>query len=212
MSAVSSPERSRLLEAMLEELVEKGYRGVEVEAAVRRAHLSGAEWLVMFPDKDKCLIAAFDQLTAQLRAAICAGCAGAGDWPGRIARGLGALLAELSRRAPMAEALARTLPSIGPAAQARYQGFVEGLAALLVEGRESSETGAELPDEVELLAVGAVEAIVYDEIGAGRTAKLTTLGPELLFSLLVPFLGPAAAAVEMEKMRSGEDLGRLEPA
>jgi AcrR family transcriptional regulator len=212
MSTVTRPERSRLLEAMLEELVEKGYQGVEVEDAVRRAHLSGAEWQVLFPDKDSCLIAAFDQLAAQLRAAVCAGCAAGRGWPERVANGLRALLAELAGREAMAEALARTLPSIGPAAQARYQAFVEGLAPLLAEGREASGVGTELPDEVELLAVGAAEAIVFDEIGAGRTAGLAALGPELLFSLLVPFLGPAAAASEMERMRAGEGLGRLEPA
>jgi AcrR family transcriptional regulator len=213
MSTVTRPERTRLLEAMLEELVEKGYPEVEVEAAVRRAHLSGAEWSVMFPDKDGCLVAAFDQLTGELHAAICAGCAAGRDWPGRVALGLRALLAELSGRAALAEALARTFPAIGPAAQERYQAFVESLAPLLSEGRELSGADDELPAEVELLAVGAAEAIVFDEIQAGRTAQLTGLGPEILFSLLVPFLGPAAAAAEMEKARVGEsDAGRFEPA
>lgn len=204
MSTVTRPERIRLLEAMLEELVEKGYPGVEVEAAVRRAHLGGAEWSVMFPDKDACLVAAFEQLTEQLRAAIGAGCATGHDWPERVAGGLRALLAELSGRAPMTEALARSFPAIGPAAQARYQAFVESLAPLLAEGREFSSLGAELPGAVELLAVGSAEAIVSEQIQAGRTAGLTALGPEILFSVLVPFVGPAVAAAEMEKMRAAQ--------
>ncbi len=197
MSTVTRPERTRLLEAMLEELVEKGYQEVRVESAIRRARLVGEEWPRRFPDKDACLVAAFDELAEQLRTAICKGCASAEDWPARVAGGLHALLAQLSSRAEMAEALARTFPSIGPAAQARYQTFVEGLAPLLVEGREFSGIATELPREVEMLAVGAAEAIVFAEIQAGRTGDLQAIGPQILFSILAPFIGSAAAAAAM---------------
>jgi AcrR family transcriptional regulator len=192
---------------MLEELVEKGYREVEVEGALERAHLGGEEWSTLFVDKDACLVAAFDQLTEQLRATIVEGCAAGSDWPERVAGGLQALLAQLSERAPMAEALARTFPSIGPAAQARYQAFVESLAPLLAEGREFSSLGPKLPGEVELLAVGAAEAIVFARIQECRTAELPVIGPEILFSVLVPFVGPAVAAAAMEeaRRRGGEE-------
>ena len=60
---------------------------------------------------------------------------------------------------------------------------------------------AELPGEVELLAVGAAEAIVFEQIQAGRTARLGELGPEILFSVLVPFVGTAAASAAMEAER-----------
>lgn len=202
MSTATGEARARLLEAMLEELVEKGYGEVEVRGALERAHLGGEEWSTMFVDKDECLVAAFDQLTEQLRAAIVEGCLAGGDWPGRVAGGLRVLLARLAGRAQMAEALARTFPSIGPAAQARYQGFVESLAPLLVEGREFSGIGEELPGEVELLAVGAAEAIVFEQIQTGRTAGLAALGPEILFSVLVPFVGPVVASIAMDEERA----------
>jgi hypothetical protein len=206
MSTVTEGDRVRLLEAMLEELVEKGYGEAAVEGAVARAHLGGEEWSALFVDKDACLVAAFDQLTEQLRAAIVEGCAGGSDWPGRVAGGLRVLLARLAARAQMAEALARTFPSIGPAAQARYQAFVESLAPLLAEGRAFSKIAEQLPGEVELLAVGAAEAIVFEQIQAGRTAGLADLGPEILFSVLVPFVGPAAAAKAMEEERARREL------
>ncbi len=212
MSTGTKSERARLLEAMLEELVDKGYLEVEVEDAVQRAHLGGEQWAELFVDKDACLVAAFEQLTEQLRAAICRGCASAGVWPERVTGGLRVLLAQLAGRAEMAEALARSFPAIGPAAQARYQAFVESLAPLLAEGREFSGIAAQLPAEVEMLAVGAAEAIVFEQIQAGRTGELAALGPEILFSVLVPFLGPVAAAAEMEKARAGEGKERLELA
>jgi AcrR family transcriptional regulator len=205
MSTVTRPERTRLLEAMLEELVEKGYPAVEVEAAIHRARLVGEDWSAQFPDKDTCLAAAFDELTGELRTAICEGCLTANDWPGRVAGGLRVLLAQLSERAAIAEALARSFPSIGPAALTRYQGFIESLAPLLAEGREFSGMGDELPAEVELLAVGSAESIVFEQIQLGHTARLATMTPEILFSVLVPFTGPVAAAKAMEEeQRQGE--------
>ena len=203
MSTVTRPERTRLLEAMLEELVEKGYPAVEVEAAVARAHLVGARWAAEFPDKDSCLVAAFEELTDQLREAIVEGCMSGGDWPSRVASGLRALLVRLAERAALAEALARSFPAIGPTAQRRYQAFVESLGPLLRDGREA--TGApdcELPEEIELLAVGAAEAIVFEQIQLGETAGLGALVPEVLFSVLVPFLGAPAASEAMAAERA----------
>ena len=49
-----------------------------------------------------------------------------------------------------------------------------------------------------MLAVGAAEAIVFEEIEAGRAARLPALGPAILFSILVPFLGPDGASAEMK--------------
>jgi AcrR family transcriptional regulator len=208
MSTATRPERTRLLEAMLEELTEKGYLRVEVEAAIRRAELVGEEWSQQFPDKDACLVAAFDELTEQLRVAIVEGCGAGDDWPARVAGGLRTLLAQLSSRAALAEGLAQTFPAIGPAAQARYQAFVESLAPLLYEGRSFSGMADELPGEVEMLAVGAAEAIVIEQIRGGHTAQLQTIGHEILFSVLVPFIGPVAAAREMKRERAGHLNGR----
>jgi AcrR family transcriptional regulator len=208
MSAVVQPERRRLLVAMLEELVEKGYPGTEVEGAARRAHLQGTDWSAWFADKDACLFAAFEQLGWELREAIRQGCATGEDWPTQVAGGLRALLAALAARASLAEALARSFPAIGPTAQARYQDFIESLAPLLTAGREEA-IDADLPAEVELLAIGAGESLVFEEICAARTADLPALAPEILFSVLVPFTGAAAAAtaMEAERLASGRPSG-----
>jgi hypothetical protein len=210
MSTVTQFERERLLDGMLEEMAEKGHRGAEVGAALRRVGLSGSEWLVEFPDRDSCLFAAYEQLTERLSRKVLEGCAGGGDWPQRVGCGLAALLEELAAQPWMARVLTRSFPAIGPAAYQRYQCFVEGFAPLLREGREFSEMGEELPSEVEMLAVGAVEAIVLEEIETGRVAQLPALGPAILFSVLVPFLGPNAAATEMRRASEAAEKGDLD--
>jgi hypothetical protein len=204
MSTSTQFGRERLLDAMLEEMVVSGPDGVEVEAALRRAGLEGEEWVAELLDKERCLFAAYEQLTERLARKTGEGCALGEDWPQRVRRGLEYLLEELASAPAVATLLIRGFPAISPAARARYQEFVESFAPLLSGGREQSEMGAELPAGVELFAVGAAEAIVFEEIEAGRTAQLPALAPAILFSLLVPFLGPEAASLEMQRASEGD--------
>ncbi len=191
--------KERLLEAVLIELADSGYGAMEVADVLTLSGISKADFEAEFPDKDACLFAAYDQLTERLARKSAEGCGLGGKWPQRVRRGLEALLEELAAAPAMARVAIRAFPAIGPEARTRYQDFVEGFGPLLSEGRKFSGTGEELPVEVEMLAVGAAEAIVFEEIEAGRAAQLPALAPAILFSVLVPFLGPEAASAEMEK-------------
>jgi AcrR family transcriptional regulator len=191
--------RERLLEAMLSELAVSGYGAMRVTDALTLAEVSKADFEAEFPDKEACLFAAYEQLTGRLTRRTSEGCGRGDGWPERVRRGLEALLDELASAPALARVAVRTFPAINPAARIRYQDFVANFAPLLREGRQLAKTGAELPGEVEMLAVGAAEAIVFEEIEAGRAEQLPALGPAILFSVLVPFLGPEAASAEMEK-------------
>jgi hypothetical protein len=201
MSTVTRPERQRLLEAMLSELAEKEYPAIEVEVAAQRACLEGDDWSTWFPDKKSCVLAALDQFCDELRVAAWEGGQTSGPWPKRVAAGVRALLCRVSEQPARVEGLVGALPPLGSDGQARYQAFVEGVAALLRDGRRYAGMVDELPASVELLAAGAAEALVFEQIRAGRASHLHRLVPEILFALLVPFVGPEAAAWAMEEER-----------
>lgn len=199
--------RELLLESVLRELAESGRKSLSLQKALAQADVSAAEFAADYADLDACLDAAYDELTARIATAVRVGCRsggggpfpGAGDWPTAVRGGVEALLAELAADPPLTRTLVRAFPSLGNQAQARYQSFVEGFAPLLSAGREASGAAEELPASVEMLAVGAAEAIVFEEVASGRTTELPRLLPSILFSVLVPFLGPVGAAAEMEK-------------
>jgi AcrR family transcriptional regulator len=191
--------RERLLEAMLVELATSGYGAMKVADVLTLSGISKADFEAEYADKDSCLFAAYEQLTERLARKTGEGCALGEEWPQRVRRGLEALLEELAGAPAMARVAIRTFPAINSEARARYQDFVESFAALLREGRKFSGAGEELPAEMEMLAVGAAEAIVFEEIEAGRAAQLPALAPAILFSVLVPFLGPEAASAEMKR-------------
>jgi len=199
--------RERLLETALAELSEDGHGEVDLARVLGEVGVSQAEFESEFGDLDTCLSAAYEQLTRRLDAAVRAGCrladASGADWPERVRRGLEALLAELAANPRLTQALVRGFPSRGPREQGRYRAFVESFGSMLAAGRSLAEPEDELPREVEALAVGAAEAILFEEIDAGRAGELPVTAPAILFSILVPFIGPARAAEEVEKAQQG---------
>lgn len=190
-------QRTALLGEMLEELVQRGYGEISVDRVSGAAGVSTQEFEAEFGDKDRCLCAAYDQLCDGLVRTAGCGCDSAEPWPDRVRVGLEALLEELAARPTMARALTRAFPGIRPAAYERYVALLSRFEPFMEEGRDYSGLGDELPGEVELLAVGAAEAIIFGEVDAGRAQSLPAMMPEILFSVLVPFLGPDRAAEEM---------------
>jgi AcrR family transcriptional regulator len=186
-----------LLRAMLEELAVNGYWGVSVEVALERAGASREEFERNFRDKDECLVAAYDLMADRLLEKAREECDPVASWPDRVRCGLGTVLEEVAAEPQLARALTRSFPGIRPAAYERYVELLNRFVPFMEEGREYSEVDEELPAEIELLAVGAAEAIIFGEIDAGRASGLPAMLPEILFSVLVPFMGPDRAAEEM---------------
>jgi AcrR family transcriptional regulator len=194
---MESAKRDTLLWAMMAELGEKGYRKASVAGPISVAGISQAEFEAEFGDKDACLFAAYDHLTDLVVAKATSGCEEERDWPERVRDGLRTLLTAIAAEPEMARALTRAFPSIRPASYERYVELLSRFLPYMEEGRRYSETEEDLPREVELLAVGAAEAIVFAEVDAGRAERLPAMMPEILFSVLVPFMGPDRAADEM---------------
>jgi hypothetical protein len=194
---MDSARRDALLQAMLDELTHGSYAEVSVERARSVAGVTAEEFESEFETDDACLFAAYDRLSEQIVERAFSGCDDTHPWPDRVRQGLAMILEEFATRPQLARVLIRTFPSIRPATYERYVALLARFVPFMREGREYSGVDEDLPAEVELLAVGAAEAIIFDEVESGRARGLPRLMPEILFSILVPFLGPERAADEM---------------
>ncbi|MGN6814483.1 MAG: TetR/AcrR family transcriptional regulator [Solirubrobacterales bacterium] len=190
--------REALLWAMLEELGRHGYWEMSVTRARTSVGVSSEEFEAEFDDKEKCLFAAYDLLIEQTLRKACARCDGTETWPERIRAGLERVLDELAARPEVARAMLRSFPEIGPSAYQRYLALLPRFIPFVGEGRRYPAAFEDLPPEVELLALGAAKSIIFREVEEGRTERLPRMLPEILFSILVPFLGPDRAAEEMQ--------------
>lgn len=189
--------RDTVLRGALEQLAEQGYEQMSLESACKEAGLSPEEFRDEFGGKDEFLFAAYDRVTDHVVERASSRCVDSEPWPERVRVGLEALLAAIAAEPRMTLAMTRAFPGIRPSAYERYVALLGRFVPFMHEGREYSEVDEELPGEVELLAVGAAEAIIFGEIEAGRAAMLPKMLPEILFSVLVPFMGPERAADEM---------------
>jgi AcrR family transcriptional regulator len=198
-SEVGFDARERVLRSMVRSVAEQGYAGTGVSEVIERAGVPPAIFDRLFADKDDCVLAAYDWVVDPIleQVATAYELGAAASWSEGVRRGLEALLGAIAEQPDTARMALVEVPPISPDAHARYRATLERLASLLRGGREYLGEDEEPPPQVELMAVGGAEVILVDEVSAGRADQLPARMPEILFAVLVPYLGPEDAAAEM---------------
>jgi AcrR family transcriptional regulator len=194
---MDAARRRALFEAMLTELAEKGYEGISTASALDESGVSVEEFAAEYGDADECLFAAYEELGDRTLELVRGECSPADRWPEQVGGGLARLLEKIAERPELARMATRGFPAIRPSAYRRYAELVSSFAPLISGGREYSGMGDELPADVELLAVGAAESLIFAEVDAGRAERLPSMLPEIHLCVLVPLLGPDLAGDEM---------------
>ncbi len=195
-------QRERLREAMVRVAAAKGYEATTVADVLEFAGVSRATFDELFEDKDDCFLEAYDAiidvLVAHVTSAFEAG--GGEPWPERIAAGLGALVELLSIESDIARLAMVEVTAAGDGARERYRVALGRFTPFLEEGRTYSDQGGELPPDTARFAIGGVASILFDEIRAGRGPDLKRVLPDLVFAVLMPYLGSEAAEEEMRRV------------
>jgi AcrR family transcriptional regulator len=190
--------RERILWSMVREVAEKGFDSVSVADVVERARVSRAAFYQLFENERECLFAAYERVIDALVAHVTRAFEGRGTWPLKIRRALGALLEAYSAEPAVVRMATVDVPASEPEARRRYQQGLERLRPLFSEGRKYAETDV-FPRDLELMAVGGAESIIFDQVVAARTKELPHLLPDILFTVLVPYVGPEEALAEVER-------------
>jgi AcrR family transcriptional regulator len=199
---VAESQRDRLLRAMVREVAERGYDGVSVSHVVNRAGVSRGAFYEEFAGKDEALFEAYDTMLDGLIERVQSSFSAGDAWPTKVRLALRVLLEELASNPEIARMATVEIPSAGPVAHQRYREGIERFLPFFRKGREYSGRGDELPEDAELMAVGGAEAIVFDEVVGGRVSRLPALLPDILFTLLVPYLGPEEAVEQMRRAQA----------
>jgi len=195
-----------LLEAMLRVAAAKGYEATTVTDVIEVAGVPRSAFEEMFEDKSACFLEAYDAVFDVLVAHVTAAFeAAAGEpWPERIAAGLRALVELLANEADIARLSMVEVTAAGDDARARYRAALSRFTPFLEEGREYSRQTEELPPDTARFAIGGATSMIFDEIRAGRGPELERILPDLVFAVLMPYLGPEAAEDEMRRVTRRE--------
>lgn len=190
------------MEAMVRMSAAKGYEATTVADVVEYAGVSREAFEALFEDKEACFLEAYDAVFDVLVAHVSAAFeAAAGEpWPEQITAGLTALVELLATEADIARMAMVEATAAGDEARERYRAMFTRFTPFLEKGRTYSGQGEELPADTARFAIGGAASMIFDEVRAGRGPELKRLLPDLVFAVLMPYLGPEAAEDEMRRV------------
>jgi len=197
---VARSQRARLLDAAVRVVAAKGYGAMTIGDLTREAGVSRTTLYQLFEDKESCFLAAYDNAVEALVRRVIAAYESKQGWPDQAAAGLAALLEVLADEPALARLSLVDIGNAGPAAQRRYRAAIQRLTPLFEEGRDYAPGGRSLPANTSRMAIGGVTGLISDELVADRAEQLPGLLSDVLFATLVPYIGPDAAAREVERL------------
>jgi AcrR family transcriptional regulator len=185
----------------------KGYEAATVTDVIEVAGVSRETFHEMFDGKEDCFLEAYDAVIDVLIAHVTSAYeAAAGEpWPDRMTAALRALVSLLAAESDIARMAMVEVTAVGESARERYRAALTRFSSLLEDGREYAAQGDTLPPDTARLAIGGATSLIFDEIRAGRGPELERILPDLVFAVLMPYLGPEAAEDEMQRVAAGPE-------
>jgi AcrR family transcriptional regulator len=192
-----SAERERIVHALAELCAERSYAEVSEKDIFARARIPRTTFYELFRDKEDCFLAAYDATLARFLGDVISACTRPGlRWHEQVRVGLETILSFAAANPLFARLCMVDVIGAGPAALERSRSGGRVLASFIDAGRAEAADGDHIPPGLASSLVGGVSLVIRDEILADRTRDLPALLPELLYSILVPYLGRERALAE----------------
>jgi AcrR family transcriptional regulator len=202
---VAGLQRARIVTAMTALVSERGVGGVSVAHVVARSGVSRRTFYELFEDREDCFLAAFDAAIARAAEGVSTAYRGAGRWRERIRAALRAALLFLDAEREMGALIVVGALGGGPRALERRAEVLRVLVDAVHEGRLHAEGSkrAKGSEAVERFVaegvVGAVLAVIHARLLEANPGPLVGLSNSLMGIIVLPYLGPAAAAREAQR-------------
>jgi AcrR family transcriptional regulator len=204
---VHSPERARIIEALIEVAAEHGYAGTTVEMIIERAGVDRACFEHHFRGRYDCFISAWQEINEECMEEIQTAFHSAVDWPDRL-RAVAQYLVEAMRRDPERAAFAIEVLAAGNAARARRDMTMRVIASLIDAGRREMDNPEMVSRTTAEALAGSAYGQIYAKVARGRLDELPALVPQLMSAAVMPYLGHTAA---MEELSRGPSLPTAAP-
>ncbi len=196
---VSAVQRERLVTAMLRAAAELGYRETNVQEVIERAGVSRPTFYEHFSNKEDCFLAALDTSSERLRERIAAATAKGGDnLRQRMRFGLETLLHFAATEPDAARTLVVEARAASADAVLRRDRLLDHFARCI--DSQARELLADPPSYSPITAagiVGGLEALLYSRLNKGEVDDLDSMLPSMMYFLVLPFEGHAAASEEL---------------
>jgi AcrR family transcriptional regulator len=199
-SFVISNQRERILAAVAEATSAKGYVEMSVEDILKVAGLSRRTFYDHYKGKEDAFLAAYDEVTSQLLAKVLEAFEANESFIERVRECLRAFLEFVASEPAFADMCIVEVMAAGPEAVHRRNATMNAMAHLIQQAANDSLPKRGRPPElVAETIVGGIYEVVYARVLQDRTAELPELLPDLIFSMLLPYVGRDVAMAEHRK-------------
>lgn len=175
----------------------RGYDKASVQEVLERSSISRERFQRSFGGKEACFAQAYEMAADRLCAEVLEQSRGAESWRAGFRAALSRLLRTVAEQPLLAKALLIEVRAARGQAWAKHQQTIERFARAVDSAR--GEPGARIATTplTAQFVVGAIEEAIATEIGAGRTATVERLLPDLAHLAVLNFFGEDEAWLEL---------------
>lgn len=192
---VAATQRDRLFDGLVHTVAEKGYANARVSDICHAAGVTRPAFYALFQGKDDAFLATYRHGTGVLLRLMEQAYRDAPDWRSAARAVLRVLLQVLASVPAFAAMAIVEIDAVGPAARHERDRLLSRFSQFFADApaRPDPVTADELISSL----VGGIHFTIYRYVASGRVAQLPDLLPTLTYFVLVPFIGPAEAASEL---------------
>lgn len=205
-------QRGRIIAATIEAAAELSYQRLSVAAIISRARLSRRTFYESFSDREDCVLATFEWASEQLLSVMREGYSQETSWITGVRSALGRVFALMDEEPDMARFLLIVTPRAGEeVAYSRVRLYAQ-IAETIDEGRLAPGAHGDPPQITALGIVGSISNLLRLRLLQGSDDAIDhSLGP-LMYLIVLPYLGPAAARRELHTPPTRSPSTRRAPA
>ena len=186
-----------VLEAMLLSVGARGYEKATVQEVLERSGISRDRFQRHFGGKEACFVLAYEMAADRVCAEVLEAGREAESWRAGFRAALARLLRTVAEQPLLAKTLLIEVRAARGQAWAKHQQLVERFAAAIDSARGEPGARAGTTALTAQFVVGAVEEALGVEIGAGRTATVERLLPDLAHLAVLQYFGEDEAWLEL---------------
>jgi AcrR family transcriptional regulator len=180
-------QRERMLAAVIDVVSDVGYASMTVSDVISRAGVSRRTFYEHFVNKEDVFLAAYDHVVENVIAEVGAAYEGGDDWLDKVERAVTAFVTRLASQPSLAHVCVVEVLAAGPRALARRSAAMDRFRAFMLPGCEPLSDRLRTPEVAADALIGGIYEVIYAHVLRGETARLPSLAPELVQSMLAPF-------------------------
>jgi AcrR family transcriptional regulator len=204
-------QRQRILAAVADVCSAAGYVAMSVEDIVVTSGVSRRTFYDNFRGKEDVYLAAYDEVTTQLLTQVYTSFEAADGLVSRVRDSLDAFLTFVAEEPSFADMCIVEVMAAGPTAIERRNRTMAAFAEMIEKAAAEELPKSKLPPALTAeTLVGGIYEVVYSRVLQGRGEELPSLLPDLLFSVLLPYVGQetATSLLKHERRRSKPKAGK----